>query len=85
MSLINARLTHPTQFKEGIPNRLIGREIEFPLAVITEVGRRDSAGLQPIRSNDCSGVAVLYDQVVAYGVESIRIATILVGRLQSFP
>src|ERR1700757_3930303 len=62
-----------TEFDDGIAQELIRREIEFARPVVTHVSPGGSSGLQPIRSHDLLGRAMLDDEMVANGIEFIRI------------
>ena len=62
-----------------------GREIELARAVVTQVSRGGSSGLQAIRPHDLMRPAMLDDEVVANGIEFIGIVAVFVRRFEALP
>src|SRR5229473_2505482 len=67
---------------QRIPDWLIGREVKFTRALVSEVSCRGPACLQTIRTYDLAAWPVLDDQVVAGFVKFVGVAPRFVGRLQ---
>lgn len=74
-----------TKFDDRSAQGLIRCEIELARAVVTQVARGGSSGLQAIRSNNLVGRAMFDDEVVANGIEFIGIEAVLVGRFEALP
>jgi hypothetical protein len=73
------------KFDDKTAQGFIRREIKLARAVITQVSRRGSSGLQAIRPHNLMRRAMLDDEVVANGIEFIGIVPVLVSRFEALP
>ena len=73
------------KFDDGTAQGLVRTEIELSRAVVTQVSRGGSSGLQAIRAHNLMGPGVFDDKVVANSIEFIRVVTLFVGRFETFP
>jgi hypothetical protein len=74
----------PAQFDDLIPPGLEGREIEFLFAVVAQASRCCGACLKAIGSDHRTRLGVLDQEVIANGIEGIRIQSSGVGGFQAF-
>ena len=61
------------QLNRFTAKRFVRRKIEFPLAIIAEIRRRQLASLQPISADDVAGRDFLDNQVIAEFIKWIDI------------
>src|ERR1700690_4283794 len=72
------------QFDHLVSQRLVAGELEFALAVVSEISFRHHSRLQTVCTDPSPGGAVLDDEMVADRVKFIAVVAGRIGRLQPF-
>lgn len=65
--------TGAPEFDQFATKRFVRRKIEFSLAVVSEICRRQLTSLQPISADDLARGSFFHDQVIAEFIERIDV------------